>query len=109
GVWTNREIINWCKNFATVCAQSFGDRVKNWMVMNEPGVFTGAGYFLGIHAPGRTGLKNFFPAIHHAVLCMATGGRILRELLPDANIGTTFSCSYIEPKTKSTRDVNAAK
>lgn len=23
------------------------------MVINEPSVFTGAGYFLGIHAPGK--------------------------------------------------------
>ncbi|MDB5016899.1 MAG: beta-glucosidase, partial [Mucilaginibacter sp.] len=63
GGWTNREIINWFTTYVKICAQSFGDRVKHWMVMNEPGVFTGAGYFLGIHAPGKTGLKNFLSAI----------------------------------------------
>jgi beta-glucosidase len=109
GGWTNRDIVEWFKEFTTVCAQSFGDRVKNWMVMNEPGVFTGAGYFLGIHAPGRTGLKSFLPAIHHAVLCMAAGGRILRNIAPDAQIGTTFSCSYIEPYSDKLKDINAAK
>jgi beta-glucosidase len=109
GGWTNRDIIGWFKEFTTVCAQSFGDRVKNWMVMNEPGVFTGAGYFLGIHAPGRTGLKSFLPAIHHAVLCMAEGGRLLRNIVPDARIGTTFSCSYIEPYSDRSKDINAAK
>jgi len=109
GGWTNREIVDWFTNFATVCAQSFGDRVKHWMVMNEPGVFTGAGYFLGIHAPGRTGLKNFLPAIHHAVLCMAAGGKVLRELVPGAEIGTTFSCSYIEPHTDKPKNIAAAK
>ncbi|MDP9079565.1 MAG: GH1 family beta-glucosidase [Bacteroidota bacterium] len=109
GGWTNREVVNWFKAFVTACAENFGDRVKHWMVMNEPGVFTGAGYFLGIHAPGRTGLKNFLPAIHHAVLCMAAGGRILRSLVPDAQIGTTFSCSYIEPHSDKIKDINAAK
>jgi beta-glucosidase len=109
GGWTNRDIIGWFINFATICAENFGDRVKHWMVMNEPGVFTGAGYFLGIHAPGRTGLRNFLPAIHHAVLCMAEGGRVLRKLLPDAEIGTTFSCSYIEPHTDKPKDIAAAK
>ncbi|MDO3643017.1 GH1 family beta-glucosidase [Mucilaginibacter sp. L3T2-6] len=109
GGWTNREIVSWFENFVTICAQNFGDRVKHWMVMNEPGVFTGAGYFLGIHAPGRTGLKNFLPAIHHAVLCMAEGGRILRRLIPDAEIGTTFSCSHVEPHTGKPKDVAAAK
>ncbi|WDF53620.1 GH1 family beta-glucosidase [Mucilaginibacter sp. KACC 22063] len=109
GGWTNREVVNWFGEFVNICADSFGDRVKYWMVMNEPSVFTGAGYFLGIHAPGRTGLKNFIPAIHHAVLAMATGGRILKQKLLDAEIGTTFSCSHIEPHTQRHKDIAAAK
>jgi beta-glucosidase len=109
GVWTNREMVNWFSDYVRVCAQNFGDRVKHWMVMNEPTVFTGAGYFLGIHAPGRTGIRNFLPAVHHAVLCMAAGGRILRELCPDTQIGTTFSCSHIEPYSQKKRDVAAAR
>jgi len=109
GGWTNREIIGWFTDYVSVCAVNFGDRVKHWMVMNEPAVFTGAGYFLGIHAPGRTGLRNFLLAVHHAVLCMAAGAKVLRGLLPDAQIGTTFSCSYIEPYTDKPRDISAAK
>jgi len=109
GGWTNREIVTWFTEFVTVCAQNFGDRVKNWMIMNEPSVFTGAGYFLGIHAPGRKGLGNFMPAVHHAILCMAAGGRTLRSILPDVQIGTTFSCTYIEPASDKPRDVMAAK
>src|SRR6187402_1117454 len=45
GGWTNRAVVDWFTEFTTLCAQSFGDRVKHWMVMNEPTVFTGAGYF----------------------------------------------------------------
>jgi beta-glucosidase len=109
GGWTNREVVNWFSEFVRVCANSFGDKVKNWMVMNEPSVFTGAGYFLGVHAPGRMGLGNFLPAVHHAIMSIAAGGRLLRELLPGvAQIGTTFSCSYIEPKSDKPRDVDAA-
>ncbi|MDO3625150.1 GH1 family beta-glucosidase [Mucilaginibacter sp. BT774] len=108
GGWTNRDIIEWFTEFVTLCAKSFGDRVKYWMVMNEPSVFAGAGYFFGIHAPGRTGLKNFLPVIHHIVLSMAAGATKLREILPDAVIGTTFSCSYIEPRSASKRDMRAA-
>lgn len=108
GGWTNRDIIKWFADYTAICAKHFGDRVKHWMVMNEPSVFSGAGYFFGIHAPGRTGLKNFLPAIHHIVLGMVAGAKKLRELLPDAEIGTTFSCSHIEPRSDSRRDVKAA-
>ncbi|HEK19991.1 MAG TPA: glycosyl hydrolase family protein, partial [Bacteroidetes bacterium] len=40
GGWTNRQIVEWFSNFTTICAKNFGDRVKHWMVMNEPAVFT---------------------------------------------------------------------
>ncbi|WP_372757350.1 GH1 family beta-glucosidase [Mariniflexile sp.] len=109
GGWVNREVLQWFENYTRVCATHFGDRVKHWMVLNEPMVFTGAGYFLGVHAPGNKGLKNFLPAVHHAVLCQAIGGRMLRDLVPDAQIGSTFSCSEITPYSQAARDVLAAK
>ncbi len=109
GGWVNRDVVSWFEQFVTVCAKQFGDRVKHWMVLNEPMVFTGAGYFLGVHAPGNKGLKNFLPAVHHAVLCQAAGGLILRNMIPDASIGTTFSCSQITPYRNTFKDILAAK
>lgn len=109
GGWTNREVIAWFEEFVAICAKNFGDKVKNWMVMNEPVVFTGAGYFLGLHAPGRRGMKSFLPAIHFTTLAIATGARKLRETIPEVNIGTTFSCSYLEPHRNLDRDKKAVK
>jgi beta-glucosidase len=109
GGWTNRDIVGWFCEYSEICAKNFGDRVKNWMVMNEPSAFTGAGYFLGIHAPGKTGLKNFLSAIHHVTLSTSASAKILRSTLPDANIGSTFSCSDIEPFSERERHIAAAK
>jgi len=109
GGWTNRESVSWFSEYVEVCAQYFGDRVKNWMVINEPSVFTGAGYFLGIHAPGKKGITNYLKAMHHVTLATAAGAKILRNTIPEANIGTTFSCTHIEPATESAKDIEAAK
>lgn len=109
GGWTNRDIISWFQEYAHLCAQKFGDRVPYWMVLNEPMVFTGAGYFLGVHAPGRRGIKSFMAAAHHAALCQAEGGRILKAQLPQAEIGTTFSCSHVEPYRNLNRDRQATR
>lgn len=107
GGWTNRNVIDWFRDFVKLCASNFGDRVKNWMVMNEPVVFTGAGYFLGLHAPGKKGIKNFLPAVHHATMAIAEGARELRKYYPDANIGSTFSCSFLQPFRNIERDKKA--
>jgi beta-glucosidase len=108
GGWTNRQIINWFSDYVQLCIKTFGDRVKHWLILNEPMVFTGAGYFLGVHAPGRRGLNSFLAAAHHAALCQAEGGRIVKSLLPDSKVGTTFSCSYIQALTVNTLDSYAA-
>jgi len=109
GGWTNRDILYWFSDYVELCASKFGDRVKHWMVLNEPLLFTGAGYFLGYHAPGKKGFDNFLPAVHHAVLCQAEGGRILKELCPDAEVGTSFSFTHVEPHSIKEKDILAAE
>ncbi len=109
GGWTNRNIVQWFSNYTEVCCRHFGDRVKKWIILNEPMVFTGGGYFLGVHAPGKKGLRSFLSAVHHAALCQAESGRIIRGLVPDANIGTTFSSSHIEHYRPLQKDIIAAK
>lgn len=82
GGWTSHLMLRWFSRFATLCATEFGPAVKDWIVLNEPFGFTSLGYMLGRHAPGRIGLSNFLPAIHHAALAQAEGGRIIRQLVP---------------------------
>ena len=108
GGWTNREITNWFKNYVEICVNEYHKKVKHWMVLNEPMVFTGAGYFLGAHAPGRKGISNFAAAIHHAVLCQAIGFKAIKSMDKEAKVGTTFSCSYVTPYSNSLKDINAA-
>jgi beta-glucosidase len=100
GGWTNRQIVDWFREYVTLCCHSFGDRVKNWLVFNEPMGFTSLGYMTGYHAPGRKGLSNFFPAVHHTCLCQALGGKLIKVLVPNVFVGTTFSCAPVEPKNE---------
>ncbi len=109
GGWTNRDILGWFTDYVEVCVKNFGDRVKNWMVLNEPMAFTGAGYFLGLHAPGKRGMNLFLAAVHHAALSQAEGGRVIKSLLPDSQVGNTFSFSHIDPFTNRPKDILAAE
>lgn len=108
GGWTNRTIIDWFRDYVAFCIKTFGDRVKRWMVLNEPMAFTGAGYFLGIHAPGKRSVSAFLKSLHHALLCQAEGARTIRSINGGLKIGTTFSCSHIDPATDNEPDVLAA-
>jgi len=110
GGWTKREVLNWFENYVDVVGIQMGNRgIHNWMVLNEPMVFTGAGHFLGYHAPGRRGFSNFIPAMLHAALSTGVGERVLRSHQAEINIGSTYSCSFIQPKTNSEADLKAAQ
>lgn len=97
GGWENRDIVGWFQDYVALCGKTFGDRVKNWMVFNEPASFIALGYLIGMHAPGKFGFKHFLPALHYSNLAHGAGGRALRDTVWDANIGTCYSCSPIQP------------
>ncbi|HZK96138.1 MAG TPA: GH1 family beta-glucosidase [Prolixibacteraceae bacterium] len=97
GGWTNRDIVDWFSEYTEICTQRFGDRIHHWMVLNEPAGFTTLGYLSGMHAPNQSSINKFLASVHHACLCQAEGGRIIRNNVKDSHIGTTFSCSFTEP------------
>src|SRR5690349_13778585 len=58
---------------------------------------------------GKKGITNYLKAIHHVTLATVAGAKKLRQYIPDANIGTTFSCTHIEPFSDKSADIQAAK
>ena len=105
----NRDVVGWFTDYTEQCAKLFGDRVKRWIVLNEPMGFTSLGYGIGYHAPGRYGVNKFMAAAHHAILCQAEGGRVLRSLCPAASVGTALSCSPVDAHHANKRDEKAAR
>jgi beta-glucosidase len=108
GGWANRKIIDWFSEYADVVTKEFGSKVRNWMVMNEQLSFTGNGYMEGVFAPGRKSLKAFMKSVHYSVLANAEGGRIIRRNVPNANIGTTFANTWVEPIDDKKKNIKAA-
>jgi beta-glucosidase len=68
GGWLNRDTAARFGEYADLVAQRLGDRVKLWITLNEPVIVTSLGYVLGVHAPGRTGVGNALPVLHHQLL-----------------------------------------
>jgi beta-glucosidase len=53
-------------------------------------------------------MSNFLPAIHHAALCQSVGARGVKTNVKNANVGSTFSCSVVEPFRNNEKDCIAA-
>lgn len=106
GGWASRDIVDYFLEYADTCYKYFGDRVNNWIVLNEPFVFTSAGYFLGIHAPGMMGLNQFLPAVHNVNRANAMGINLLQQI-GASNVGTALSFASIHSIDNKPKNVAA--
>jgi len=109
GGWANRDIIGHFTTYAEACIKSLGDRVKHWMVFNEPWVFTFLGDIAGIHAPGLRDRPTGMRAMHIANLAQASATRAMRAVGTAEAIGTAFSMTAAYPYTDSEEDRAAAE
>lgn len=108
GGWTSREIMQHFERYALTCVKALPE-VKNWIVLNEPSVFLGAGYLFGIHAPGKRSFSAFTAAAHHAMLTIGHAARVIKDVNPDLQVGSTFSFTHIDPYDESEQEQKVAE
>jgi len=109
GGWPERDTASRFADYAEIVIRSLGDRVKDWLIFNEPAIFTLMGYRFGIHAPGRRDADAFLRATHTVNLAHGDAFRAMKAESPQARIGTAFSMSACEPAGDSEADADAAE
>jgi beta-glucosidase len=109
GGWPNRDTAGRFSDYAETMVEALGDRVSDWIVFNEPHIFTTLGYLLGIHAPGRCDLDAFLRATHCVSLAQGEAVRAMRAMRPGLRIGSSYNMSPCEPASGSAEDAAAAE
>ena len=110
--WLNPKIADFFADYAKICFDRFGDRVKNWITLNEPWVAAILGYGQGVFAPGRVSNAEPYQAAHHLLRSHAKAVQVYRQQFqPKQNgrIGITNNCDWREPLTDSLLDQQAAQ
>ncbi|RSM73050.1 beta-glucosidase [Kibdelosporangium aridum] len=91
GGWANRDTAYHFGEYAEVVARLLGDRVPNWITLNEPWCSAFLGYASGIHAPGRTEPNAAVAAAHHLLLGHGIAMHAIRSFSPEAQAGITLN------------------
>jgi beta-glucosidase len=91
GGWANRDTAKRLADYADVVGQRLGDRLKNFIILNEAAVHTIVGHLLGTQAPGLKDAKLLGPVTHHQNLGQGLAIRALRAGRADLRIGTTMA------------------
>jgi len=80
GGWRVRGTVDAFARYADTIVRAYGDRVKNWITLNEIFCFTRLGYGTGQKAPGaRESEQVVNQTYHHALLAHGAGMRAVRE------------------------------
>ncbi len=109
GGWGNRSIIDQFACYTETVAHRLGDRVKNWITLNEPYVFAYVGHYMGRHAPGEHSLLAANQVAHNALVAHGRSVSVLRALWADAQAGITLNLSIPYPASDMPADRQAAR
>ncbi|KAI5599505.1 hypothetical protein BDE02_02G200600 [Populus trichocarpa] len=120
GGFLSPNILNDFRDFVELCFQRFGDRVKHWITLNEPFMFSVNGYDTGTFAPGRistlenypgqpkiSGATEVYIVTHHLLLAHATAVKVYKEkyqTCQGGKIGITLVSHWFEPYSTSESD-----
>lgn len=108
GGWLNRECSDWFAEYTQVLIDHFGDRITNWITINEPHCVAWFGYYRGWFAPGITDLQSSIDVSHHLLLAHGKAARLIKSQLPEARVGIAPGLTPVEPATDSDADRAAA-
>ncbi|XP_040372929.1 beta-glucosidase 24 [Rosa chinensis] len=126
GGFLDRSFVDDFKDYSELCFKIYGDRVKNWITINEPFIIAKMGYDLGVAPPGRCSIPGGhfhyctagnsstepYIVVHNLLLAHATVVKLYREKFQTkqgGQIGWSLVGSYVEPYSNSSEDKAAAK
>lgn len=110
GGWLNRDVSDWFAEYTEIVVRALGDRVRHWMTVNEPSVFTGLGHLMGIHAPGdRLTPADGLRIAHHVLMAHGKAAQVIRAHRPDARISIASNCTIGIPLIETPTEIEAAR
>lgn len=115
GSWRSRRMADDFADYTTVVVKRLGDRIQDWMTINEIPCFTDLGYGVGkpgTHAPGTRveTRKEVLQTVHHALLAHGKAVQALRAGSPKpCRVGLVDCAGIPVPITESDADIAAAR
>ncbi|MCB0706473.1 MAG: beta-glucosidase [Saprospiraceae bacterium] len=110
--WLGENISDIFADYAAVCFAHFGDRVKNWITINESWVIAMLSYGQGIFPPGRVSNIEPYQVGHNLIKAHAKAVDLYRTKFQPSQkgrIGIANNCDWREPLTDSAADKAAAE
>lgn len=88
GGWLNKDTCRYFGDYTEKVVKTFGDRIKNWLTINEAIYVILNGYENGHHAPGRReSAKNVNQIRHNILLAHGVASQMIKSINKDLRVG----------------------
>ncbi|KAK7809017.1 hypothetical protein U0070_001274 [Myodes glareolus] len=114
GGWQNVSMTRYFRDYADLCFEVFGDRVKHWLTFSDPRTMVEKGYETGLHAPGlRLPGTGLYVAAHHIIKAHAQAWHSYNNTWRSKQqgmVGISLNCDWGEPvDINNPSDIEAAE
>jgi beta-glucosidase len=109
GGWASRDVVGWFEHYTDVVTRRLGDRVKDWVTLNEPWCIAVLGHVHGVQAPGLKDWSLGLRVAHHVLLAHGRAVPVIHRNVPGARAGIVIILSPAMPASDSEADVTAAR
>jgi beta-glucosidase len=109
GGWSSPEAVERFAELARVVGTRLGDRVRDWITINEPEVAAFVGHAHGRHAPGLRDPQLALRVAHQLLLAHRAAAAAIRAGVRQARVGISLNLAPVHPATPADADVAAAR
>lgn len=108
GDWLNRDLINYFVDYAKICFEAFGDRVKKWATFNEPWAIAQNGYIAGNFPPYQQfRIPEAVQILHNIMVAHARALNIYKKMNLPGEIGIVHTLEGKVPISNKAGDIHA--
>ncbi len=107
--WTDPGLPDRFAGLAARCGEAFGDRVRWWATLNEPGVLAQGAYRGTRWPPGLGSDRAARRALRNQLRAHCRGSEMLRQVLPGAKVGLVLALPRYTPDRDHRRDAAVAR
>ena len=108
GYWLNRDLIDYFVDYAKICFEAFGDRVKKWATFNEPWSIAQNGYIAGNFPPNEQfQIPKAVQILHNLMVAHARALNLYKSMNLPGEIGIVHTLEGKVPISAKPEDIHA--